>query len=382
MRLLFYFITFVLITPVYAITPGINNLQKYQHLLRGKRIGIVANQTSVVENLSSVDYLMNNGLNIIHIYCPEHGFRGTADAGESIDNSRDQLSGLPITSLYGKNKKPTTEDLKNVDIMIFDIQDVGVRFYTYISTLHYIMEACAEQNIPLIVMDRPNPNAFYIDGPVLKAEQRSFVGMHPVPIVYGMTIGEYAQMINGEGWLANQKQCILTIIPVSNWSRDMIYELPVKPSPNLPSQEAIILYPSTCLFEGTIINEGRGTKQPFVCFGHPDLKNMPYQYIPRSIVNMSKNPKCKDQICYGLNLTGQSKTILQQKCLNLNWIIIAYRNYTGSKSFFIPFFDKLAGNKTLREQISAGMGEDDIRKSWQEDLIKFNHIRTKYLIYN
>ena len=246
-----------------AVVPGSGNFVQYEKLLSGKKVGIVANHTAVVGEMHTVDFLREKGVDLVRIFCPEHGFRGDADAGVAVGDYRDEATGLPVISLYGKKKKPTAEDLEDIEVMVFDIQDVGVRFYTYLSTLHYVMEACAEEGIPLVVMDRPNPNAFYVDGPVLEPEHRSFVGMHPVPVVYGMTIGEYARMINGEGWLAGSETCDLTVIPCQGWQRDMAVELPRKPSPNLPDKVSVMLYPSVCFFEGTVVSEGRGTDTPF-----------------------------------------------------------------------------------------------------------------------
>ena len=298
------------------VRDGIERFEAYRNLVKGKRVGIVANHTSRVDTVHGVDFLLGKGINVVRIFCPEHGFRGTADAGETVGDYIDAGSGLKVVSLYGKKKKPQPEDLSGIDVMIFDMQDVGVRFYTYLSTLHYVMEACAEQDIPLIVMDRPNPNAFYVDGPVLQKEFKSFVGMHPVPVVYGMTIGEYAGMINGEGWLKDNVICNLTVISCEGWKREHPVTLPYAPSPNLPDSVSIILYPSTCFFEGTVINEGRGTLHPFQVFGHPSLKGMPYSYVPRPIKGMSMQPKCKGQTFYGMDLRGEYYTILKMKRLN------------------------------------------------------------------
>lgn len=366
------------------VSPGIEDYGMYRTKIEGKRVGIIANQTAVVpehDMMHSVDFLRERGANVVKIFCPEHGFRGDADAGEQVGDYQDKSTGLPVVSLYGKKKKPLPEDLKDVDVLLFDMQDVGVRFYTYISTLHYVMEACAENNIPLIVADRPNPNAFYVDGPVLDLKYRSFVGMHPVPVVYGMTIGEYARMINGEGWLKGGEKCRLTVIACRNWERDMVVELPRKPSPNLPDKISVMLYPSTCLFEGTVVSEGRGTLTPFQVFGHPDLKNMPYVFTPRSIEGMSKSPKCLGQVCHGMNLSGYYEEVKKGGKLRLDWLLLAYRNYAGKASFFTPFFEKLAGTEQLRKDIIAGKGEEQIRASWQKELKAFEQIRKKYLIY-
>ena len=363
------------------VRDGIERFEAYRNLVEGKRVGIVANHTSRVDTVHGVDFLLGKGINVVRIFCPEHGFRGTADAGETVGDYIDAGSGLKVVSLYGKKKKPQPEDLSGIDVMIFDMQDVGVRFYTYLSTLHYVMEACAEQDIPLIVMDRPNPNAFYVDGPVLQESYASFVGMHPVPVVYGMTIGEYALMINGEGWLNGKRNCRLTVVPCENWNREEAVALSQKPSPNLPDSVSVILYPSICFFEGTVVNEGRGTLTPFQVFGHPDLKNMSYSYIPRSIKGMSESPKCEGQLCYGMDLRNEYRTIWKQKKINLAWLLLAYRNYEGEESFFTSFFDKLAGNDSLRKAILSGESEEEIRDSWQTDLQAFREIRVKYLLY-
>ena len=379
------------------VLPGITNTKNYLGKFGNKKVAVVANHTSVVnlkelpvasrpagqkgETMHTVDFLKAHGVQVSKIFAPEHGFRGTADAGEQVGDYKDKATGLPVISLYGTKKKPTKEDLDEVDFVLFDMQDVGVRFFTYLSTLHYIMEACAENRIPVYVADRPNPNAFYIDGPVLDTKFASFVGLHPVPIVYGMTIGEYAQMINGEGWLKNNITCNLTVIPCRNWSREAIVELPVKPSPNLPDKVSVMLYPSVCLFEGTVVNEGRGTQTPFQLFGHPDLKNMSYSYVPQSIEGMSRSPKCMGQTCYGMDLTGRFDEVKNGKKLRLDWLLTAYKNYEGKGSFFTSFFDRLAGTDALRKAVLAGKSEEEIRKSWKGELDRFRRIRADYLIY-
>lgn len=364
-----------------AIQPGIADISSYSSLWKGKKVGLVANQTSVVDGMHSLDFLRSHGVDVVRVFCPEHGFRGQADAGEKVDTEKDGVTGLTIVSLYGKKKKPSAEDLKGIDLMIFDIQDVGVRFYTYISTLHYVMEACAENQIPVCVADRPNPNAFYVDGPVLDMKYRSFVGMHPVPIVYGMTIGEYAQMINGEEWLKDGVSCRLIVLPCRNWQREQVFDLPVKPSPNLPDRVSVMLYPSVCLFEGTIVSEGRGTDTPFQVFGHPDLKGMPYVFVPRSIPGMSKNPKCLGKKCYGMDLRNLYDEVKKDKRLRLDWLLAAYRCYQGEAPFFTSFFENLVGTDQVRKAIIAGVPEEEIRSSWQADLERFKQIRKKYLLY-
>lgn len=386
-RILLFFGVVLCWKATFAVVPGIASFPEYNSLLAGKKVGVVANHTSVLEAGDAgqyehtVDFLRGQGMDIIRIFCPEHGFRGNADAGEKVGDMVDKKTGLPIVSLYGKKKKPLAEDLKGVEVMVFDLQDVGVRFFTYLSTLHYVMEACAEQHIPLVVMDRPNPNAFYVDGPVLEEKYRSFVGMHPVPVVYGMTIGEYARMINGEGWLKAGVKCELTVIPCRKWTRDMVVELPCSPSPNLPDKVSVMLYPSVCFFEGTVVSEGRGTRVPFQLFGHPDLKGMTFSFTPRSIPGMSKSPKCLGKKCFGRDLRGKYEEVRQGACLRLDWLAEAYRHYQGQAPFFIPFFDNLAGTDRLRKDIQAGKDITEIRASWQPELEHFKQIRTKYLIY-
>jgi uncharacterized protein YbbC (DUF1343 family) len=328
-----------------------------------------------------VDFLISRKVDVKKIFSPEHGFRGEADAGESVVSGKDVKTGLPLISLYGNNKKPTAEQLSDIDVILFDIQDVGVRFYTYISTLHYIMEAAAENGKKVIVLDRPNPNGHYVDGPVLKKEFSSFVGMHPVPVVYGMTIGEYAKMINGEHWLKNGIQCDLAVVPLKNYTHQRHYVLPIKPSPNLPNDKSINLYPSTCFFEGINGSEGRGTDKPFQVYGSPFLKNMDYQFIPKPNAGAA-NPRFNGEICFGEDLSDAP--FLSE--INLEWLIKAYQNYEGKDPFFIKnsgkfWIDKLAGTDELRKQIEQGWTEEQIKASWQKDLDKFKIIRSKYLIY-
>lgn len=366
------------------VITGAERVEDYLPLLEDKNVGLVANQTSVIGNQHIVDRLLAEGVKLVKIFSPEHGFRGSADAGEKVADGKDKKTGLPIISLYGKHKKPTKEDMTEggIDIMVFDIQDVGVRFYTYISTLHYVMESCAENKIPLIVLDRPNPNAFYIDGPVLEKEHKSFVGMHPVPVVYGMTIGEYAKMINGEGWLKNKVKCDLKIIKCWNWNHNTEYELPIKPSPNLPHKDAIILYPSLCFFEGTVVSAGRGTDFPFRTFGMPGLKNTSFTFTPRSIPGASKYPKFKAKKCNGVDLReGYAEIIRTKKQMNLDWLIFSYKNCPDKTKFFNAFFTKLAGTKKLQQQIEKGLSEKQIRQSWQKDIAAFKKVREKYLLY-
>jgi uncharacterized protein YbbC (DUF1343 family) len=357
------------------IIPAAELTTEYFPKLAGKKIALVANQTSMVGSTNLVDTLMHSGICVKKIFCPEHGFRGIADAGEVINSSTDKVTGLPVISLYGKNKKPTLSDLQGIDIVVFDIQDVGVRFYTYISTLHYVMEACAENNIPLLILDRPNPNSHYIDGPVLKPKYRSFVGMHTVPLVYGMTIGEYAKMINGEGWLAKGEKCDLQCIPCANYTHHSKYRLPVKPSPNLPNMQSIFLYPSLGLFEGTCISVGRGTDFPFQVIGCPGIDSTLYSFTPKSIPG-AKNPFYENKKCFGFDLRNTNDSVF-----TLTYIINMYKLFPQKAAFFNPFFQKLAGNDELILQIKGGMSEEDIRNSWKVDLDKFKEIRKKYLIY-
>ncbi|MCZ8215584.1 MAG: DUF1343 domain-containing protein [Cyclobacteriaceae bacterium] len=354
---------------------GADQLDRLLPLINNKRIALVVNHTAMVGNTHLVDTLLKKGITIKKIMAPEHGFRGRADAGETVKDGADTKTGLPIVSLYGNNKKPTQEQLSDVDVVVFDIQDVGVRFFTYISTLHYVMEACAENGKPVIVLDRPNPNGDYVDGPVLQAEHKSFVGMHTIPVVHGMTIGEYARMINGQGWINGN--CALEVIPLQNWKHGDVYALPHKPSPNLPNDHAIRLYPSTCLFEGTVISVGRGTQMPFEVVGHPDLKNMPFSFTPLSIEGMSKNPPFENKVCYGLDL----QKVSVKKQLDLSYLIQLYQAYPDKEKFFIPYFEKLVGTSLLREQIKSGMSEAAIRKTWEADLKTFMDIRKKYLLY-
>lgn len=367
------------------IDTGANQTESYVKLLKNKRIAVVANQTSIIEkNPKSkvnythlVDSLISLDVNVKKVFAPEHGFRGKADAGEVVKDGIDTKTGLPIISLYGKNKKPSKEQLKGIDVIVFDIQDVGARFYTYISTLHYVMEAAAESKIPVIVLDRPNPNGHYIDGPVLEKEHASFVGMHPVPIVYGMTIGEYGKMINGEKWLANGIQSKLTVIPLKNYSHKSKYNLPIKPSPNLPNSRSINLYPSLCFFEGTNVNAGRGTETQFQIFGSPFLnEKRKFTYTPQPNEG-SKRPKHAYMICYGEDL---SNTAYLNK-IDLQWLITAKKENT-TKNFFNAFFTKLAGTKTLQKQLEEGKTQAEIKASWQPEIEAFKKIRKKYLIYN
>ena len=361
---------------VYAqkLVLGAERIDKILKTIDNKNIAIVGNQTSVVNQVHLVDTLISLNQKIISVFSPEHGFRGVEDAGAKVDNEIDKKTGLPIISLYGKNKKPTREQLIGIDIIIFDIQDVGARFYTYISTLHYILEACSEKNIKVVILDRPNPNGHYVDGPILEEKYKSFVGMHQIPIVHGMTIGEYATMIVGEKWIENN--CNLEIIEMINYNRNNNYELPIKPSPNLPNSKSINLYPSLCLFEGTNVSVGRGTDKPFQHFGSPFLKFYSYAFQPKSGPG-SKYPKHENKTCVGKNLENYPYL----SSINLKWLIESYNQTNNKESFFNSFFDKLAGNDKLRTQIISGLNEKEIRSSWKTGLKEFKKTRTKYLLY-
>ena len=372
-----------------TVIVGANRISEYLPLLKNKRVGIVGNQSSVIFKAETkdpnkisythlVDSLVALKVNIKKVFAPEHGFRGNADAGEHVKDGKDPKTGLNVISLYGDNKKPKPEQIKDLDIIIFDIQDVGARFYTYISSLHYVMEACAENNIKLIVLDRPNPNGHYVDGPILDPEFQSFVGMHPVPVVHGLTMGEYAKMINGEKWLKNAVQCDLSVIAVENYTHQTEYSLPIKPSPNLPNDRAINLYPSICFFEGTNVNAGRGTDHQFQVFGSPTLNKayFDYSYIPESKEG-AKSPKHLGEKCYGRDLTNTKRL----NHINLEWLIEAYNNTNNKSGFFNNFFAKLAGGNELQNQIESGLSENEIRKTWASGLEKFNKTRENYIIY-
>jgi uncharacterized protein YbbC (DUF1343 family) len=358
---------------------GTENFESYLPLLKDKRVGIVTNQTGILSKEKHlVDFLIEQNINLQKIYAPEHGFRGTADAGELIVDGKDTKTNLPIISLYGNNKKPKPEQLEGIDILVFDLQDVGARFYTYISSLHYVMEACAENNIPLLILDRPNPNGTIIDGPILEKEYKSFVGMHEIPVLHGMTIGEYAKMINGEKWLKDSLQCDLKVAPCLNYSHDMKYSLPVKPSPNLPNDQSINLYASLCFFEGTNVSLGRGTEKQFQIYGSPFLPESEFDFSFTPKPNFgAKDPVHNGKVCFGEDLTEIRKV----HRLELKWLLKAYENTTDKTVFFNDFFTKLAGTKKLREQIEAGMTEKEIRRTWQEGLEQFKEVRAKYLIY-
>ncbi|MCF2499088.1 exo-beta-N-acetylmuramidase NamZ family protein [Dyadobacter chenhuakuii] len=373
-----------------GIITGADQTDKYLQYLKGKRIALVANQSSLIGNKSSVDSLLTLGVNIVKVFGPEHGFRGNASNGAVVNNEVDAKTGIPIISLYGKNEKPKKEQLADVDLMVFDIQDVGCRYYTNINTLEYVMEACAENNKELLILDRPNPNAYVVDGPVMTDDKfKSAIGIHYIPMTHGMTIGEFAQYLNGEGYL-NEK-CRLKIIKVANYDHDKPYTLPINPSPNLNTQQAVMLFPSLCMFEGTAINEGRGTLMPFTILGAPALKGQyAFSYKPVSIPGMSERPNHKDSVCYGLDLrTYDINKLRASRQINLAWLIELYNAYPDKARFFSPgranqdisAFDLRIGTDTLRKQIIAGMSEADIRKSWEPGLQKFKAIRAKYLLY-
>lgn len=362
-----------------------NRTGEYLPLLTGKNVAVVANHTSVIFKGPAaythlVDSLLARGIDIKGVFAPEHGFRGEADAGEKVAHENDEKTGLPIISLYGKNRKPTKEQLEDIDIVLFDIQDVGVRFYTYIATMQLVMEACAEQNIPIIVLDRPNPNGHYVDGPTMKTENRSFLGMTNIPLVYGMTIGEYAQMINGEGWLENGVRTDLTVIPLENYEHSKDYVLPIRPSPNLPNYTSITLYPSLGLFEGTNVNAGRGTEFQFQRYGAPFLDSTQYTFKYTPVPNFgSKDPKNKGVVCYGRDLSRSPK----MNRVDLSYLLDAYHNTKDKKLFFLTDgFTKHAGTAELQKQIEAGLSQVEIEKTWQEDIARFKEIRAKYLIYD
>jgi uncharacterized protein YbbC (DUF1343 family) len=353
----------------------------YLPLLYAKKVAVVANQTSVVGQQHLVDFLLANDVEITKIFAPEHGFRGEASAGETIKNGRDEKTNLPVISLYGANKKPTAQQLVGVELIIFDIQDVGARFYTYISTLSYVMEAAAENKIKVVVLDRPNPNGHYVDGPILEKGFESFVGMHPVPIVHGLTVGEYAKMVNGEGWLKNSLRCNLEVVTCQNYTHKTEYHLPIKPSPNLPNHYAVTLYPTLCLFEGTNVSVGRGTDAPFQQIGAPYFSDSSVAFTPKDRPG-AMNPKYEGQLCLGYNLNQFAEYYLYQAGeLYLFWIIEAYKMAPDKDDFFNSFFNKLAGNATLQQQIKAGLSPEEIRLTWATGLADYIQMRQKYLLY-
>jgi len=381
--IILYALTAACSTQEAPVRCGADRLEKYLPLLDGKHIALVANHTSLVEGIHLVDTLLASGIDkaqIVKVFAPEHGFRGDHAAGVQIEDGTDPLTGIQVASLYGSHKKPEPEELDGIDLMLFDLQDVGARFYTYISTLHYVMEACAENGIPLIVLDRPNPNGACIDGPVLDTAYRSFVGMHSIPVAYGLTIGELAGMINGEGWLSQGIKCDLTVITCANYTRGQAYSMPVSPSPNLANDHAVLMYPSTCFFEGTVLSEGRGTAMPFEIYGHPDLPGE-FSFTPETIAGVARNPKFEGQVCYGADLRDflpeEGWTMIQ-----LKWILDAYKAFPRKEEFFTGYFNTLAGTDQLRKQIEEGWNEERIRASWQEDLEQYKVTRSNYVIYD
>jgi uncharacterized protein YbbC (DUF1343 family) len=373
-----------------TIITGADQTSEYLDYLKGKRVGILVNQTSIIGKTPIVDSLVALGINVVLIFGPEHGFRGTASNGDKVSDSVDPKTGIPAISLYGKLKKPTKEQLDKIDLLVFDIQDVGARFYTYINTLGHVMEACAENNTEMLILDRPNPNGFLIDGPILEKHLYSGIGMYRIPISHGLTMGEFAQMINGEGWLPNNLKCKLKIIKVANYDHEMSYTLPMLPSPNLNTQQSIMLYPHICFFEGTILSQGRGTYMPFTVLGAPLLKGKyDFSFKPQSIKGMSETPLHQNETCYGMDLRKYDTSEFQKsRKLNLNWIIELYQAYPDKARFFdrsqskqMGDFDKLAGTENLRKQIVAGASESEIRKSWEPGLSDYKEMRKKYLLY-
>ena len=359
---------------------GAEQTERYLPLLEGKRVGILTNHTGTVGRTHLVDTLLSLGIDIRVVFAPEHGFRGDADAGESIGNYRDRKTGIDVLSVYGSNKRPQDSVMRKLDVLLFDIQDVGLRYYTYLSSMHYLMEACADNGKELIVLDRPNPNGFYVDGPVLEARHRSFVGMHPIPVVHGMTLGELARMIDGEGWLGDGKHCSLRVVPCANYTHRTRYELPVKPSPNLPNMRAVYLYPSLCFFEGTPVSLGRGTDFPFQAYGHPRMSG-DFAFTPRSVAG-AKNPPLKDRLCKGRDLReNPSNERIWQAGVDLGYVIEAYRMLDMGEKFFTPMFDKLTGASYVREMILRGEDADAIRERWRNDVNEFLKLRKPYLLY-
>ena len=360
-----------------GVKVGADQLDILLPRLENKNVALVVNHTSLVSDTHLADTLMSSGVIVKKVFAPEHGFRGAAPDGEKVSDGVDPETGLPIVSLYGANRKPTPEQLADVDLVIFDIQDVGTRFYTYISTMHYVMEACAEQGKKLIILDRPNPNGHYIDGPMRVPELKSFVGMHPIPIVHALTVGELAGMINGEGWLEKGLKCDVEVIPVKNWEHDDFYSLPVKPSPNLPNDQAVRLYPSLCLFEGTVISVGRGTEIPFLVIGNPEFTDMAFSFTPKSIPGMSTYPPHENKTCYGLDL----RSVDVKPRIDLKYLLDFYEKYPDKEKFFTASFDRLAGTPVLKEQIRKGFTEEQIRETWQNDLFAYRQMRVRYLLY-
>jgi len=373
-----------------SLKTGAEQTHKYLPYLKGKRVAILANQTSVIGKTHLVDSLQKLGINIVKVFGPEHGFRGKASAGDTVSNEIDVATGIPIISLYGKKNKPTKEDLQDVDIMVYDLQDVGVRFYTNINALSRLMEACYENGKELLILDRPNPNGYLIDGPVLDMKYRSGIGMFPLPMSHGLTVGEFAQMANGEGWLTNKVKCKIKIIPVANYNHDMPYTLPVNPSPNLNTPQAILLYPSTCMFEGVYLNHGRGTYFPFTVIGSPELKGIyDFNYTPTGIKGMAETPLFMNEVCYGLDLRNYDTELLRKsKKINLQWIMELYKVHPHKEKFFDSKLSRQMNNIEIqigsglfRQQLIDGVSEEVIRASWEPGLSNYKLMRKKYLLY-
>lgn len=363
------------------VVTGAEQTHLYFPLLKGKKIVLFSNHTGMVGNQHLLDIMVNYRMKVIGVISPEHGFRGTADAGEHVTNSVDAQTGVPIYSLYnGKEGKASLQVLKSADILVVDIQDVGLRFYTYYISMLKLMDACAEVKTPVLVLDRPNPNGFYVDGPILDMKYKSGVGALPIPIVHGMTLGELARMINGEGWLINQRKCKLTVIPCKNYTHQTRYELPIPPSPNLPNMQAVYLYPSTCFFEGTNVSLGRGTSKPFQQYGHPDMTGYSYSFTPQSVAG-AKNPPQLGKTCHGVDLSKADTALIQRRGIDLSYVINAYRNLNIGSKFFTPFFEKLAGVGYIREMIMNGCDADTIKAKWQKDVEQFKQQRRPYLLY-
>ncbi len=376
--------------PKNPIITGAERTDKYLPLLKGKRVAMMANLTSVIGERHLVDSLLLCGVNIVKIFGPEHGFRGNASAGAEINDETDKVTGIPIISLYGKKKKPSNEDLADVDIVIYDLQDVGCRFYTNINALVKLMEACYENEMELIILDRPNPNGYLIDGPVLDMKYKSGIGMFPIPMSHGLTVGEFAMMANGEGWLKNGVQCNIKIVPVANYDHDMPYELPVNPSPNLNTQQSVLLYPSTCMFEGTYLNHGRGTYSPFTILGSPELEDQyKFSFTPQGINGMAENPIFKGQVCYGIDLRNfDIDELRKEKRINLSWIMELYKSHPDKEKFFdsslsnqMGVIENLIGSGLFRAQIIKGVSESEIRNSWEPELSQYKSMRLNYLLY-
>ena len=381
LMLLFHVIAPALQAQDKRIIPGDEQTQAYFPLLKNKRVAIFSNHTGMIGSHHLLDVLVENGFNVTAIFSPEHGFRGKADAGEQVSSTRDAKTGVPILSLYdGKSRKPSAASMQKFDILVVDIQDVGLRFYTYYISMCRLMDACAEHQREVLVLDRPNPNGHYVDGPLLDMKYKSGVGWLPIPVVHGMTLGELARMVNGEGWLPGKRTCRLTVVPCLNYTHQTPYELPVAPSPNLPNMKAIYLYPSLCLFEGTPVSLGRGTALPFQIYGHPQMKGYGYQFTPRSVPG-AKNPPLLNQLCHGVNLSMLSMETLRAKGLDLSYVIDAYRNLQMGDRFFKPFFNLLMGTDTVKQLIMAGKSADEIKATWQNDIKQFKERRKPYLLY-